>query len=142
VPLWGWPYGWPLYQTKQNKEGTMPGIIHDLGQVLRVQTTVPTLLTATSTATSKDMLLGEGRCTLLVDVGTYNATSCTVQVTECATTNGTYTNITGASISITTQSVPLSVTFDRTLRYLGTVVTVSGTTIGYSASVVQAYKKF
>lgn len=117
-------------------------VIHDLGNVLRVQTTVPTLLTATATATSKDMASGEGRCTLLVDVGTFNATSCTVQVTECATTNGTYTNITGASISITTQSVPLSVTFDRTQRYLGTVVTVSGTTIGYSASVVQAYKKF
>ena len=117
-------------------------VIHDLGNVLRVQMAAPALITATATVTNKDFAQGDGRCTLLVDVGTWSATSLSVQVTESATTNGTYTSISGASVSITTGTTLASVTFDRAQRYLGTVVTVSGTTIGYASSIVEAYKKF
>lgn len=117
-------------------------VIHDLGNVVRKQVFAPQLLTATATKTSVDMISGDGRCTLLVDVGTWNATSATIQVNQCATTNGTYTDISGASISVTTGTTLGVVTFDRDYQYLGAVVTVSGTTIGYSASFVEAYKTF
>jgi hypothetical protein len=117
-------------------------VIHDLGNVLRTQFLAPALITATSTVTNKDFANGDGRCTLLVDVGTWSGTSLSVQVTQSATTNGTYTNITGASVSVTTGTTLASVTFDRDNRYLGLVATFSGTTAGLSASVVEAYKKF
>lgn len=118
------------------------GVIHDLQQVLRTQFLAPALITSTQTVTNKDFASGEGRCTLLVDVGTWSGTSLSIQVTQSATTNGTYSNISGASVSITTGTTLASVTFDRDSRYLGLVATFSGTTAGVSASVVEAYKKF
>lgn len=118
-------------------------MVHDIGTGLtRKQVFAPQLLTATATKTNVDMIDADGRCALLIDVGTWNATSATIQVNQCATTNGVYTNITGASISVTTGTTLGVVTFDRDYRYLGAVVTVSGTTIGYSASFVEATKTF
>jgi hypothetical protein len=118
-------------------------VIHDLGQVLRKQIVAPSLITTTSTVTNIDMVTGDGRCTLFVDVGVFTGTSVSIQVQECDTTNGTYANITGAAtVSVTTGTQVLSTTFDRNLRSVGAVVTVSGTTIGYSASVVEALKTF
>ena len=62
--------------------------------------------------------------------------------TVTMTTNGAYTDITSASIAATTGTTIAVVTFDRSLRYLKTVVTVSGTTIGYAATVNECYKTF
>ena len=118
-----------------------PAYIHDVStNVLRKQAVNPSLLTATVTMTSLDMLQGDGRCWAEVQIGTFNGTSATLQVSECATTNGTYTDITSASIAATTGTTIAVVTFDRSLRYLKTVVTVSGTTIGYACTVNEAYK--
>ena len=123
----------------------MPGaIFHDpANSVLYVSAIAPQLLAATNTNTSLDMSTGDGRCFAQLHLGTFNATSIAVQVSECATTNGTYTNITGASVTaLTNTTAILGFTFDRNLRYLKTVATFSGTTIGASLVIGESLKYF
>jgi hypothetical protein len=114
-------------------------------QTLTQQLIAPQLLTATTTnGTGVDMLQGDGNCWLELAIGTFNATSISVQVQESAATNSGFTDITGAVAAATTaqsNSVVKSNTFQRNLRYLRCIATVSGTTIGCSAVLGESIKQ-
>ena len=112
-------------------------------QTLKQQLIAPQLLTSTTTVgTGVDMLTGDGRCFALVDLGTWSATAVTVQIQQSTATNSGMANISGASVSATTNTTKiLSIgPFDRDYRYLGAVATVSGTTIGIAVSVYEMLK--
>jgi hypothetical protein len=102
------------------------------------------LLTATTTmATGVDMISGDGRCWMEVCIGTFNATSLSVQVSQSTATNSGFSDITGAVIAATTaqsQSVQ-KVSFDRDKQYLRLIATMAGTTIGISAVLGQQLKQ-
>lgn len=107
------------------------------------QVIAPQLLTATTTnATGQDFLLGDGNCWLEVHLGTWSATSLTVQVQQSTTTNANFTDITGASVTATTNTTPILVSepFQRDYRYLRVIATMSGTTIGLSAVLGESAK--
>lgn len=100
----------------------------------------PQALTQTTTSSVVDMSTGAGSSstTGLMTVGAVSGTGgpgITVKFQECDTTNGTFTDITGAAFSqvttsgVTTGVAPLLFTvFTRTKRYLQSVATVVGTT--------------
>ncbi len=111
--------------------------IHDFSSnALLKQVIAPQLLTATTTnGTGVDMINGDGQCWLELALGTWNATSLSVQVQQSTTTNSGFADITGAVIAATTaQSNSVqTVNFRRDYQYLRLSATVSGTTIGISA---------
>lgn len=86
-----------------------------------------------------DMTNGDGRCVLYAQVGVCNTTTnLSIQVTE-STDNSTWTNISGAILNFTC-TTPFAnssqwVAFDRTARYLNTVVTATGSALGANLSV-------
>jgi len=100
----------------------------------------PQALTQTTTSSVVDMITGAGSAstTGLMLVGVVSGTGgpgVTVKFQECATTNGTFTDITGAAFSqVTTSGVTTGVAptmftvFNRSLRYLQAVATVVGIT--------------
>jgi len=107
------------------------------------QVIAPQLLTATTTnATGVDMINGDGQCWMELALGTWNATSLSVQVQQSTTTNSGFTDITGAVIAATTaQSAGIqTVNFRRDYQYLRVIATVSGTTIGISAVIGESLK--
>lgn len=120
-----------------------PTIIHDVStNVLSRQAVVPAVFSATATSSALDMLTGDGRCWAEVQVGAFTATSITLQVSECDTSGGTYTDITGASIVTTAANNIARITFDRSKRYLKVTNTLVGTSAGYAVTVNEAYKTF
>lgn len=115
----------------------MSSKIHDFSSnALLKQVIAPQLLAATTTnGTGVDMINGDGQCWMELALGTWNATSLSVQVQQSTTTNSGFTDITGAVIAATTaQSNSIqTVNFRRDYQYLRVIATVSGTTIGISA---------
>lgn len=111
--------------------------------ILVKQVIAPQLLTATTTnATGQDFVSADGNCFLQVELGTWSATSLSVQVQQSTTTNSGFTDITGAVLSATTNTTPiLKKTFQRDKQYLRVIATVSGTTIGISAVLGEQYKQ-
>lgn len=111
--------------------------------ILVQQVIAPQLLTATTTnGTGVDFKEGDGNCFLQVNLGTWSATSLSVQVQQSTTTNSGFADITGASVSATTNTTAvLKKTFQRGERYLRVIATVSGTTIGVSAVLGEQYKQ-
>ena len=110
---------------------------------LTAQVIAPQLLTATTTnATGTDFILGDGPCWMELALGSWNATSLSVQVQQSTTTNASFTDITGAVIAATTaQSGSIQkINFRRDSQYLRVIATVSGTTIGISCILGEQYK--
>ncbi len=118
--------------------------VHDWGTgLLRKQAIAPQSIAATTTTTSIDMLLGDFMCGIELNLGAFDATSISVQVSECATTNGTYVAITAGLAAATTGTQFVVATFQRNQRYLQTVATVVGTTtpaILVAVTIVEALK--
>jgi hypothetical protein len=91
----------------------------------------PQLLTATTTnGTGTDFLTGEGNCWMELAIGAFNGTSVSVQVQQSTATNSGFADITGAVIAATTSaSAAVSkVNFQRDMRYLRVIATISATT--------------
>lgn len=91
----------------------------------------PQLLTGTTTnGTGADMLLGDGNCWMELAVGVFNGTSYSVQVQQSTATNSGFADITGAVIAGTTalSSTVRKVNFQRDMRYVRVIATISATT--------------
>lgn len=91
----------------------------------------PQLLTGTTTnGTGADMLLGDGNCWMELSVGVFNGTSYSVQVQQSTATNAGFADITGAVIAGTTalSSTVRKVNFQRDMRYVRVIATISATT--------------
>lgn len=103
----------------------------------------PQLLTATNTSGAIDLLQGDGRCHAILALNVWNATSLDVKFQESTTTNSGFVDITGASFTqvTTTQANPLMISFDRNQRYVRSIATVSGTTIGAALLVGEQLKQ-
>lgn len=105
---------------------------------------MPQAVTQTTTTTHVDMgagIGGQGGLTMLLNIGAVSGTggpACDIKLQECATTDGTYTDITGATFAqlttgssgVTTGANAASVktVFNRGQRYVRAVLTVAGTT--------------
>jgi hypothetical protein len=96
---------------------------------------------STSTGSACDMLLGDGRCHVISQVTTLTGTSVAVSVSQCATTNGTFTDITGAIQTITAAGIS-AFSFDRDLRYLKVKVDTANATSAVMGAVVLEQKKY
>lgn len=99
--------------------------------VLQALVVPPQLLTATTTnGTGSDFLTGEGNCWMELAIGNFNGTSVSVQVQQSTATNSGFADITGAVIAATTSaSAAVSrVNFQRDMRYLRVIATISATT--------------
>lgn len=107
-------------------------------QAVAYQIFKPQALTTTTTSTYVDMGTAGGfGTTLALNLGAVSGTggpTLDVKLQECATTNGTYTDITGATIAQQTTSkadgdaLLMSTVFVRQYRYVKAVATVGGTT--------------
>lgn len=104
-------------------------------------------LTTTTTGSAVDLLLAEGPVTLMVNCGVVDFTTTdetyVFKLTESATSGGTYTDITGATTSVTaTGTTKMVTTTKRTLQFIKVVATLGGTTPSFLGSaVVLAQKK-
>lgn len=108
-------------------------------ETIQHQAVTPGNVTTTTSGTYGDFINGDGRVTLHVNLKATSLTSITHQVKECATTNGTYTDISGFSIVQTTDGVS-SANGDRAQRYLKVVQTINGTTGLATATLFQPKK--
>ena len=113
----------------------MSSYLRDLpSNVVKVAALGPINVTANTVSSGiGDMINGDGRCVLVAQVGVCNTlTNLSIQVTE-STDNSTWSNISGAILNFTcTSAYPNTVqlvSFDRTARYLNTVVTATGSTV-------------
>lgn len=105
---------------------------------------MPQAVTQTTTTTHVDMgagIGGQGGMTMLLNIGAVSGTggpSCDIKLQECATTDGTYTDISGATFAqLTTGSsgvttgnnnASIKTIFNRGQRYVRAVLTIAGTT--------------
>ena len=90
-------------------------------------------LTANTNGVAVDLIEAEGPVALLVFAGDIDTSSAdetyVVKLQESATSGGTYTDITGASVAITADNAEGAVaTGLRTKRFVRAVLTVGGTT--------------
>lgn len=103
----------------------------------------PQAITTTTTSTYVDMGEGGGGqfgTTMILQKGAVTGTNPTldVKLTECSTTNGTYTDITGATFAQqTTSGVDgdanlITTIFNRKYRYVKAVATTGGTTPSFT----------
>jgi hypothetical protein len=97
--------------------------------------------TTTGTGTALDFLRGDGRCVLQLNLNATSLTAVTVRVQQSTLTNSGFTDITGASCSLTTSGIT-GVSFDRDARYLQAVAVLSGTTAVLSAVIMETLKTF
>lgn len=100
---------------------------------------IRTVTTTTTAAAASDMLLGDGRCTLIAPIVATSLTGITVKVQQSTLTNSGFADVTGASVSATTSGIN-SVSFDRDMRYLQTVVVLNGTTAQVEAMLIEQKK--
>lgn len=116
------------------------------------QLLVPRAITTTTTSTYSDMGNGGGGqfgTTMVLVKGAVSGTSPTldIKLTECDTTNGTYTDITGATFAQqTTQSTDsddsvLTSFFVRSKRYVKAVLTTGGTTPSFLVGITLLEQK-
>lgn len=126
-------------------------VIHDLANgVLRLQAAAPAAITTTTTSTAIDMLTSDGRCVLEINLGAVTGTTptYTLQITQCATSGGTYTNIPTNSLTATLNAANANtyvlLSFDRDQRFIKIVETLGGTTPSYTraVSILAALKTF
>ena len=96
---------------------------------------VPAALTTTTSGAAVDLMDGVGNMGFgVMQVGAVSGTQGTldVKIQECATTNGTWTDVTGATFtqvttSGTTTSTPALASFKHTKRYVRAYATFAGT---------------
>lgn len=91
-------------------------------------------LTTGNSATYVDTL-GYGAAMIVYNVTTASASTLASKVQECATSGGSYTDVTGAAIATvaasTTRAVPtISLLLSKRLRFLQLAHTVTGTVTG------------
>ena len=98
-------------------------------------------VTATVTGPALDMVLGDGRCSLmLANQGDSNFTYLVANILQSTQSTGTYVAVSGATIACTTGGLT-SLTFLRDSRYLKVKVDFAGSTItGLQALVGEEYK--
>jgi hypothetical protein len=96
-------------------------------------------VTQATTFTGRDLVLGDGRVNCLLDVAGINATAGTIAVEESTALAGTYTAITGASVSVTAAGVT-GFSFDRNKQWVRAYGGVNGTAVTLSAVFVQQKK--
>jgi hypothetical protein len=118
--------------------------LHDLARhaILGVGVT-PRTITSNLNGTAGDMLSGDGRCFAIQAVGTLGGTSPALagKIQESAD-GGSWTDIAGATFtSVTTSDNVQAITFDRTLRYVRYVGTVTGTSPQVPIAVVISEQK-
>lgn len=104
----------------------------------------PQNVTQTTTgATAFDMITGDGRCTAMLNMGLFNATGMTVKFQQSTLTNSGFADITGAAFAqqTTTNTTPQFLSFDRNMRYIIPIATVSGTTIAMSCVLMEQKKQ-
>lgn len=103
----------------------------------------PQAITTTTTSTYVDMGEGGGGqfgTTMILEKGAVTGTSPTldIKLQECATTNGTYTDITGATFAQQTTSGAdgdanlVKTIFNRNGRYIKAVATTGGTSPSFT----------
>jgi len=100
--------------------------------------------TATASGGAVDLVDAEGNCFAILNVGTVTGTSPTldVKIQECATSGGTYTDITGATFTqITASSKSLIINFKRAQRFVRAFATIAGTTPVFPFAVLIASMK-
>lgn len=122
----------------------MQALIRDMAADVLLKQVNQQTLTQTVTVTNLDMAAADGRCFAILNLGNvWNATSLDVKFQESTLTNSGYGDISGAAFTqqTTTNTTPSVITFDRSKRYLGAVLTVSGTTIGSSLLVGEQLKQ-
>jgi hypothetical protein len=104
-----------------------------------------TVTTTTTGLTSVDMLQADGRLTGLVRVSVFTAAAggtMTVQVQQSTATNGTYTNISGASVAVGGVTAVALPSFDRDNRYLSCyAILTNATTVALDTVVAWEQRK-
>jgi hypothetical protein len=104
----------------------------------------PRSLTATVTGSAIDLLTGDGRCFAVQMVGTVGGTTPSLagKIQESADGSTGWTDISGATFTAVGASDTMqSISFDRTLRYVRYVGTVTGTTPTFVAGVLIGEQK-
>jgi len=101
--------------------------------------------TATASGGAVDLVDAEGTCFAILNVGTVTGTSPTldVKIQECATSGGTYTDITGATFTqVTASAKGQIITFKRAQRFCRAFATIAGTTPVFPfAALIASMKK-
>jgi UDP-N-acetylmuramyl tripeptide synthase len=109
----------------------MPAILRSVVQWVAARITVATARTATYSGTAFDTLDYDGSAKVILDVGavTGTVTQCDFQLTESATSGGTYTNISGATAAGLTSAVR-EINFDvgASKQFIKVSATIAGTT--------------
>ncbi len=115
----------------------MANIFLDIGNnAVSGQSFVPAALTTTTLGSPVDLIDSNANmASALLQVGAVSGTqgTFTVKIQECATTNGTFTDVTSGSFTAfttsgtTTSGAVQIVSFQRQKRYVAAYVTMSGT---------------
>lgn len=114
--------------------------LHDMNSAIYPMALTQANVTATVTGPACDMIAGDGNCNLTYGTTGANATYMVANVFQCATSTGTYTAITGATIAATTAGVT-ALTFLRDSRWLQVRYDFAGTGITGIASNLVEQKK-
>lgn len=104
--------------------------------------------TSTATSSAIDLLEYDGDILLILDcaAGTGSSPTLDIKLTECATTGGTYTDLSGATFTQVTGSASLQtlvINKDSAERFIKIVSTVGGSTPSFTFSLnAVALKKY
>ena len=97
-------------------------------------------VTSTATSSAIDLLEYDGDVLLVLDCAAGTGTSPTldIKLTECATTGGTYTDLSGATFTQVTDSASMQtlvINKDSAERYIKIVQTITGSSPSFTFSV-------
>src|SRR5258706_15122417 len=104
----------------------------------------PQTLTVTTNGGAGDMLVGDGPCFAIQQIGTVSGTSPTLagKIQESADGSTNWTDVSGATFTTVSASTNnQAISFDRTKRYLRYVATVGGTSPSFAVAVVVSQQK-
>lgn len=104
----------------------------------------PRTVTGSVNGSAADLIAGDGRCFAIQQVGTVTGTSPTLagKLQESADGSTNWTDIAGATFTtVTTTDNVQAIAFDRTLRYVRYVGTVTGTSPSFPTAVIVSEQK-
>jgi hypothetical protein len=104
----------------------------------------PRTVTTTVTGSAVDLITGDGRCFAIQQVGTVTGTSPTLagKFQESADGSTNWNDISGATFTtVSTTDNVQAISFDRTLRYVRYIGTVTGTSPSFPLAVVVGEQK-
>ena len=104
----------------------------------------PRTATTTVTGTAVDLLAGDGRCFAIQQVGTVTGTAPSLagKIQESADGSTNWTDIAGATFgTVSTTDSVVAIAFDRTLRYVRYIGTITGTSPSFPLAVVVSEQK-